>query len=93
VLIEIKDPRALVKYRQGSRSADFLVCGNCGVLVAVLYTKGKRLYATINARAVDASASFGEVQSVSPKEMSATDKAERWRALWFADAKIVGVDS
>jgi|SRR5882724_919986 len=93
VLIGIRDPNGVVKYRQGSRSADFLLCRNCGVLVAVLYQENDRLYATINASAVDASTCFAEEQSVSPKRMSAPEKAERWRDLWFADVKLVGIDS
>jgi hypothetical protein len=93
VLIGIEDPRELVTYRQGSRSADFLLCRNCGVLVAILHKNDERLYATINARAIDAATCFGEEQSVSPKKMSAAEKAERWRALWFSDVKLVGADS
>ncbi len=93
VLIGIKEPREFVKYRQGSRSADFLLCRNCGVLVAILHKNDQRLYATINARAVDAAACFGEEQSVSPQKMSAAEKAERWKDLWFNDVKLVGADS
>jgi hypothetical protein len=89
VLIEIKAPRELVRYRQGSRSADFLLCGSCGVLVAVLYENEERIYAAINARAVDVSAHWGDAQAVSPEELSAAEKAARWRDVWFADVKIL----
>jgi hypothetical protein len=93
MLIEIKAPRELVRYRQGSRSADFLLCMKCGVLVAVLYEDDERMYAAINARAVDVSAHWGDAQSVSPKELSAAEKAARWRDVWFADVKIFGLDT
>jgi hypothetical protein len=93
VLIEIKEPRELVRYRQGSGSADFLLCGSCGVLVAVLYENDERLYAAINVRAVELSARWGEEQAMSPKELSAAEKAERWRDVWFADVKILGLDT
>jgi hypothetical protein len=93
VQIGIRETRELVKYRQGSRSADFLLCRSCGVLVAVLYDHRERLYAAINARAVDSSAHWAEEQSVSPMELSAAEKAERWRDVWFADVKILGLDT
>jgi hypothetical protein len=93
VLIGIKEPRELARYRQGSRSADFLLCRNCGVLVAILHKNDERLYATVNARAIDAATGFGEEQSVSPRNMSAAEKAERWRDLWFTDVKLAGADS
>lgn len=92
VLIGIKDPRELVKYRQGSRSADFLLCRSCGVLVAILYENDERLYATINARAVAATTHFGAEQLVSPKKMLAADEAERWQNRWFTNVKLVGVN-
>jgi hypothetical protein len=65
----------------------------CGVLVAVLYEDDERMYAAINARAVDVSAHWGDAQSVSPKELSAAEKAARWRDVWFADVKIFGLDT
>ena len=62
------------------------------MLVAVTYAKAERLYATINARAVDLTAGFGEEQSVSPKELPESEKAERWREVWFKDVVLVGAD-
>jgi len=92
VLIGVRDPRELVKHRHGSGSADFLLCRTCGVLVAILYREAERLYATVNAAAVAGGRCFGVEQSVSPKRMSASEKAGRWRELWFADVKLVNVD-
>lgn len=77
-----------VVYRQGSGQAELLLCGNCGVLVAALFRRGGRLYAAVNARAVDGDAGFGCEQPVSPKTLSDGQKAERWQDIWFSDVHI-----
>jgi len=38
--ISVTDRSCLREYRQGSESARFLLCGNCGVVVAVAYDDG-----------------------------------------------------
>lgn len=86
--IRVGDERQLRRYRQGSGIADCLVCANCGVLVAIAYRSEGRLYATVNARAIDAGVVFAESQPVSPKLLSAGEKPGRWENLWFADVRI-----
>ena len=76
------------RYRQGSNTAEMLVCRTCGVLVGALYREGERLFGTVNARALDCRASFGADKSVSPKSLSADVKAQRWRDIWFADVAV-----
>ena len=80
-----------VTYRQGSGQADLLLCGNCGVLVAALFRRGDRLYATVNARAVGGGDGFGSEQPVSPKSLSDGQKAERWQGIWFSNVTIEGI--
>jgi hypothetical protein len=80
--IAITDERELARYRQGSETAEFLVCRRCGVLVAVTHDG----HATVNARVVDAA--FAAEQAVSPKQLSAEDKVKRWQQVWFADVTI-----
>jgi len=79
-------------YRQGSGQAALLLCGQCGVLVAVLYASGEHLYAAINARAIEGGAPFGSAQSVSPKTLSEKEKVERWQKLWFSNVILEGID-
>ncbi len=93
LLIRIKDERDTGKYRQGSGQAEFLLCRNCGVLVGVLYRNDGRLYAAVNTKVVDARASFGAEQSVSPKKLSGSEKAERWQDIWFPNVSVVGADA
>jgi hypothetical protein len=78
-------------YRQGSGQAELLLCGRCGVVVAVLYRHEKRLYAAINVRAIDGGAGFAAEQPVSPKTLSGQQKAERWQDIWFANVTIEGI--
>ncbi len=83
--IAIRDARATAAYRQGSGTAEFLVCTTCGVLVAVLY-RDDRIYAALNANAVVAE--LAPTQPVSPKQLATDDKVARWRAVWFADVVV-----
>jgi hypothetical protein len=91
LLIRIKDQRETGKYRQGSGSADFLFCRNCGVLVGVLYLSSERLYAALNAKVVDVGTQFGVEQTVSPKKLSGSEKMQRWQDVWFPDVSIIDV--
>jgi len=78
-----------VTYRQGTRQAELMLCGNCGVVVAALYRSEGRRYAAVNAKVLDEAAGFGSEQSVSPQTLSAAEKLTRWRDIWFADVSIV----
>jgi len=87
--IWIKDGQLSGKYRQGSDQAEFLFCKNCGVLVGVYYRNDGRLYAAVNAKAVQGGKPFGTEQTVSPKKLSAEDKVKRWQDVWFPSVSIV----
>jgi hypothetical protein len=82
--LRITDALALIIYRQGSKQAEFLLCGHCGVVLAVVYRDAGRLYAAVNANTVDTSTGFGPIQPISPKTLSPEEKARRWRKLWFS---------
>lgn len=74
------------KYHQGSGEAEFLLCATCGVLVAVLYRTDRLIYGALNARVAD-TADFGVTTPASPKTLSAADKVQRWREIWFPDVE------
>ena len=77
--IETADaPRA---YRQGSGNARFLLCGDCGVLVAVVDDEAP-MRGAVNARCLDGAPALGEALRVSPRTLAAEDKRARWRELW-----------
>lgn len=89
---KIKDMQRIVRYRQGSGQADFLLCGGCGVLVGVVYQDGDQLRGVVNVHAMDAHADWDAEQPASPKLLSAEEKAARWRTLWFARVSLVHGD-
>jgi len=47
-------PGVLGRYRFGLKTADFLVCGGCGVYVAAVIEDGGRAFATLNANVLEA---------------------------------------
>jgi hypothetical protein len=53
VEIAVDDPSCLIRYRFALRTADFLVCGRCGIYVAAVLTDDGRPYATVNANTFD----------------------------------------
>src|SRR5437773_1100715 len=54
IVITVHDPEQLLRYRFGLRTADFLVCGRCGIYVAAVMNEGAGCYATVNVNTVDA---------------------------------------
>jgi hypothetical protein len=79
---------ALRRYRQGSGSAEFLLCGACGVLVAVVYAAAGRLFGAVNARCVDQASAFAGPVPASPQTLAPDVKRSRWSALWFPDVAL-----
>jgi hypothetical protein len=86
--IHVNNEQHLHSYKQGSGTADFLLCSNCGVLLAVTYQAEDQLYATVNVKAIDGDIPFGETIPVSPKTLATTEKTERWKSLWFPHVRI-----
>ena len=91
--IRIKDERKCVKYRQGSKAAQCLLCSNCGVLVAILHESDDRLYGTLNVKSIDGGAKFLPIQSVSPKKLSDRERVRRWHDIWFANVSVTNADA
>jgi hypothetical protein len=81
--IRVTDERELSRFRQGSNTAEMLLCRTCGVLVGAVYEEAAELFGTVNAQSLECRASFGTEQSVSPKALAAERKVQRWREIWF----------
>jgi hypothetical protein len=75
-------------YRQGSEAADCLFCRRCGVLIGVTCEMDGRSYGAVNVKSLSPATPFGPEQPVSPKQLSAPDKLQRWRDLWFPDVIV-----
>lgn len=76
-------PAQLQRYRQGSGQAEFLLCRDCGVLVAVVARDDDgRLLGATNRNAFDAQARFATETVVSPQQLKADARLARWTELW-----------
>jgi mannose-6-phosphate isomerase-like protein (cupin superfamily) len=83
---------ALREYRQGSGAARFLLCGECGVLVAVAYRHAGGLHGAVNAGCLDARDAVAPAVAASPQALAPEDKLARWLALWIPGVSIVRAD-
>jgi hypothetical protein len=87
--ISVAEPDDMRRYRQGSNTAEFLFCGHCGVLVAVVFERDGRTYGAVNARCLDATACLGNAVTASPQQLAVGDKVDRWLRLWIPDVELV----
>ena len=46
--IDVRNREKLVRYRFGLKTADFLLCANCGVYIGALLPDGERGWFTVN---------------------------------------------
>jgi len=90
--ITMPNSEALHRYRQGSNTADFLLCARCGVLVAVVFEQDTRLYAAVNARSLDQPTGLGSAVAASPQRLSPGEKVVRWSQLWIPDVALITPD-
>lgn len=85
--ISTRDGSAAHAYRQGSDTARFLLCGQCGVLVAVVFDDAGQVYGAANATCLD-DAGFGQSVVASPQQLNPAEKVSRWRGLWIPDVVL-----
>ena len=78
----------LQRYRQGSLAAQFLLCSECGVLVAVVFEEDDRTYAAVNAGCLDVRDAFGPAVPASPQQLAPEEKLARWRQLWIGEVSV-----
>lgn len=58
VEITVHDSSLLIRYRFGLKTADFLVCGRCGIYLSAVMKVGDKAYATVNINTFDAVENF-----------------------------------
>jgi hypothetical protein len=81
--IAVRDQAKLSRYRFGLRTADFLVCRECGVYLGAIYHEAGGAYGLVNTWALAAREAFG--QPATPTDHDAeTEPARRARrrATW-----------
>ena len=82
-------PDRVRRYRQGSLAAQFLLCGDCGVLVAVVFEEESHAYAAVNVGCLDTRDAFAPVVAVSPQALGPDQKTARWRQVWIRDVRVM----
>ncbi len=81
-------PGGLREYRQGSNTAAFLVCGQCGVLAAVTFEHRSRIYGSLNIGCLDGTTGLRNSSPASLQALTKDEKISRWLQLWVPEVRI-----
>jgi len=83
VSISFTSPARVTRYRFGTRTADFLICADCGAYVAAVTEVAGRSYAVLNINTFDARDAF--IAALQPMDYEGETpgrrrarRAERW---------------
>ena len=88
IRIDATDPADVRSERQGSGTARFLLCAHCdALLVVVLEAEGER-FGAVNAACLTDRSRFAAAMVVSPQQLTASEKVDRWRTLWTRDVVV-----
>ena len=71
-----------MRYRFGRRTADFLVCRNCGVYLGAVVTSPRGQFATLNINTLSEPLEFENVVAVSYDHESAEERQQRREQRW-----------
>ena len=86
----VHDPRHLSRYTFGLRTAEFLVCRNCGVYVGAITDDAGSAYAIVNINALQTPEVFAQAAvPVSYDRESEAERRARRRDRW-TPARVVG---
>ena len=79
----VQDGNTIIRYRFATKTAEFLICAQCGIYVGAQMEEEGRYYAVANLRAFDANGEFA--QRAQPMDYSGensrarrTRRASRW---------------
>jgi len=89
VTFQITDASKLKRYRFGTGSTDFLVCGECGVYVAALISSGRGQFATLNINTIRVPLNAPQPEQVSYDEESVEQRQARRERRWTPVAEGV----
>ncbi len=81
--IEIQNEAAINLFEQGSDTARFWLCQRCGVVPAVTCDIDGHRKGAVNANCMLEHKDFPAARQVSPKELSADQKKDRWSDVWI----------
>jgi hypothetical protein len=72
---EVRDPAQLTRYRFGLKTADFLICANCGIYVGAVMREGAAQWAIVNANTLDEVEKL--TQELKPMDYEGESEAQR----------------
>ena len=75
VTLTAHEPEHLQRYQFGLKTSDQIICGRCGVYVAMILVEADRVLSVINIDALDDRALF--TREPEPRDYSAEDRTER----------------
>src|SRR5437868_6422135 len=82
VIFHVANPEKLKRYRFESRTADFLICSECGSYIAALVTLPRGQFATLNVNAMADVMGVPETHPVSYDGESVEQRLERRGQRW-----------
>ena len=79
----VADPKALHRYRFGTRTAEILICAKCGTYLAAVTTVEGTLFTAINVNALDDQAPFARMPDVTNFAYQTPEqRGERRQSKW-----------
>ena len=93
LILRLRNPDQVNAFTQGSGTAQFVICGVCGVLVGATCASGSNVLGTLNTRALANRRDLGAPQPASPRLLSKSEKLSRWEQIWFRDVVIENSDA
>ena len=88
--LEIESTEPLEVQRQGSNQASFITCSNCKSVIAASLQLENRLVGALNSTLLSDFSLLQKSVTVSPKQLGAREKNERWQTLWL-NIRVNGV--
>jgi hypothetical protein len=89
--ITVHDPNQLIRYRFGLKTADFLICGRCGIYVGAVITVDSTCYAVLNTNTFNSAESFTrEARAVNYDGETETERIRRRQANWTPSVVMPG---
>jgi hypothetical protein len=76
------DREAVIRYRFGTKTADFLMCGRCGVYVGAQMEQAGRYYAIANLRTLESGGELGTVQPMDYSREGVDERRMRRVSRW-----------
>lgn len=93
LVVHVKAKEKLSRYQFGHKTADFMLCGTCGVLMFAICPMDGNEYAVINANNFENLAPEDLIQSVTNFDLETIDvRLARRKENWTPDVTFIGLD-